>query len=303
MIAEVARVLVSGGVSVYRLQPVQASLESWFLQVTSRLGDCNEPGADAAGLALRRPSSGRPPGLAVPTGAMIATRVHGAAQAPRPDDHPGAGETSVSPRCFLGIRLLLHAIAPKTYGPAGGYDIYTAMSAGVLYTFGFIVAATLGCTAGSVDLSEGMFRHLVITGRSRLALYLARIPPGWRSSSRWSRSASPSSAPCASSPLRLSYDGVTVPAGLSQSGLENWAASRAGPVICSLPYTGHIPGNTPCAGPPGWSKSAITPAQPAPSAAEEALAIKIAKRDVPGYTAIRRSPPILLMIKTGLWLT
>jgi ABC-2 type transport system ATP-binding protein len=39
VIAEVARVLVTGGISVYRLQPVQASLESWFLQVTSRLGD------------------------------------------------------------------------------------------------------------------------------------------------------------------------------------------------------------------------------------------------------------------------
>jgi len=38
VIAEVARVLVEGGISVYRLQPIQASLESWFLQVTSRLG-------------------------------------------------------------------------------------------------------------------------------------------------------------------------------------------------------------------------------------------------------------------------
>jgi len=37
--AEVARVLVAGGISVYRLQPLQASLETWFLQVTSRLGD------------------------------------------------------------------------------------------------------------------------------------------------------------------------------------------------------------------------------------------------------------------------
>jgi ABC-2 type transport system ATP-binding protein len=37
--AEVARVLVTGDISLYRLQPVQASLESWFLQVTSRLGD------------------------------------------------------------------------------------------------------------------------------------------------------------------------------------------------------------------------------------------------------------------------
>jgi ABC-2 type transport system ATP-binding protein len=39
VIAELARVLVTEGIAVYRLQPVQASLESWFLQVTSRLGD------------------------------------------------------------------------------------------------------------------------------------------------------------------------------------------------------------------------------------------------------------------------
>jgi ABC-2 type transport system ATP-binding protein len=38
-IADVNRLLVEGGVSVYRLQPVQTSLESWFLQVTSRLGE------------------------------------------------------------------------------------------------------------------------------------------------------------------------------------------------------------------------------------------------------------------------
>jgi ABC-2 type transport system ATP-binding protein len=37
VIAEVARLLVEGGISLYRLQEVQASLESWFLQVTSRL--------------------------------------------------------------------------------------------------------------------------------------------------------------------------------------------------------------------------------------------------------------------------
>jgi ABC-type multidrug transport system ATPase subunit len=37
--AEVARILVTEGIAVYRLEPVQASLESWFLQVTSRLGE------------------------------------------------------------------------------------------------------------------------------------------------------------------------------------------------------------------------------------------------------------------------
>ena len=38
VVAEINRVLVTGGISVYRLQEVQASLEAWFLQVTSRLG-------------------------------------------------------------------------------------------------------------------------------------------------------------------------------------------------------------------------------------------------------------------------
>jgi len=39
VIAEINRVLVESGISVYRLQVLQASLESWFLQVTSRLGE------------------------------------------------------------------------------------------------------------------------------------------------------------------------------------------------------------------------------------------------------------------------
>jgi ABC-2 type transport system ATP-binding protein len=39
VIAEVARLLVEGAISLYRLEEIQASLESWFLQVTSRLGD------------------------------------------------------------------------------------------------------------------------------------------------------------------------------------------------------------------------------------------------------------------------
>jgi ABC-2 type transport system ATP-binding protein len=37
-IGEINRRLVEGGTSVYRLQEIQVSLESWFLEVTSRLG-------------------------------------------------------------------------------------------------------------------------------------------------------------------------------------------------------------------------------------------------------------------------
>ncbi len=39
LVAEVARQLMSNGIDLYRLQPVQTSLESWFLEVTSRLGE------------------------------------------------------------------------------------------------------------------------------------------------------------------------------------------------------------------------------------------------------------------------
>jgi hypothetical protein len=39
VIAEVNRTLVESGIPVYRLQEIQASLESWFLSVTSRLGE------------------------------------------------------------------------------------------------------------------------------------------------------------------------------------------------------------------------------------------------------------------------
>ncbi len=35
----VAACLLQGGISVYRIQLVQASFQSWFLQVTSRLGE------------------------------------------------------------------------------------------------------------------------------------------------------------------------------------------------------------------------------------------------------------------------
>jgi ABC-2 type transport system ATP-binding protein len=49
-IAEMNRRLVDGGVSVYRLQPVRASLEEWFLSVTTPLGQDPNEQTDAQGL-------------------------------------------------------------------------------------------------------------------------------------------------------------------------------------------------------------------------------------------------------------
>ena len=139
--------------------------------------------------------------------------------------------------------------------------IFVVLAAGFLPTFGFIVATTVGCTAGSRDLTEGMFRHLVVTGRSRLALYLARIPAGL--AIVVPLVAIGYTIVCAVSvfaaPAFIDDSNVNIPPGLSRAGFENWAGNHAEPVICFLPYNGHIPGNVTCAGPPPWSKSAISP--------------------------------------------
>jgi len=85
--------------------------------------------------------------------------------------------TVVLPVFFYGIRLIYHLSDPARYAPAGAPSAF-ATAGTVMDEFGFIVAVVLGATAGTADLSDGMFRHLVITGRARLALYLARVPAG-----------------------------------------------------------------------------------------------------------------------------
>ncbi len=207
------------------------------------------------------------------------------------------------PALFLLIRLLLHAFAPRTNPPAGGDMIFVVLAAGFLPTFGFITAVMVGCTAGSRDLTEGMFRHLVVTGRSRLALYLARIPAGL--AILMSLIAIGYTIICAVSafaaPTFIDDWNVNIPPGLSRAGFENWAANHAQPVICSLPHNGHIPPSAGCADLPTWSKSAITPARPEP-ARLEFLAARIGRQVYSGYAGIVRRPAISLMIKAGLWI-
>jgi hypothetical protein len=221
------------------------------------------------------------------------------------------------PTVFLAIRLLLHAFAPKTYGPAGGYDIYTALVSGVLYVFGFIVAATLGATAGSADLTEGMFRHLVVTGRSRLALYVARIPAGL--AIVVPLVAVGFTIVCAvcvfAAPTRLNYNGVNVPVNLSRAGLESWAADHADEVICnfgfrigpSSPIAAAV-NSVPCGnGPGGGGVNVKQPpgSQPQPQASQAQIreaAGLIARMDYSDYARQFLYPSDSLMIKSGLWL-
>ena len=219
------------------------------------------------------------------------------------------------PVVFLAVRLISHAVAPKSYGPAGGYSIFTTLVAGIMFTFGFIVAAVVGCTAGSVDLGDGMFRHLVITGRSRLALYLARIPAGL--AIVISMVAIGYTIVCAvcvfAAPTQLNYNGVNVPQGLSRQALDSWAATHADQVICNFNYNGpSIPPNVPCGngqsnGPPPGAviktpKGVVTVPTSSTPAQIRAFAISMANQNYSDYRATFTVPPTSLMIDVGLWI-
>ncbi len=202
------------------------------------------------------------------------------------------------PSVFLVIRLLAHAFDPKAYGPAGGEDIFGALVAAVMYVFGFIVAATLGCSAGSVDLTDGMFRHLVVTGRSRVALYLARIPAGLGIVIPMVGAGFAIVCIVCSfaAPKQISYQGINIPPGLSKPAFETWAADNAGEVVCNFNFQGPL--NVPC-GPNGVQ--AGVPG--APQQAElQAIARQMADQNYNDYAKIFLAPPIGLMVRTGLWI-
>jgi hypothetical protein len=134
---------------------------------------------------------------------------------------------------ILGFRLLFHAVDPRTYDPAGNPSIFSGLS-NLMAELDFIAAVALGAAAGTTDLTDGMFRHLVITGRSRLALYLARIPAGlaiavplvalaFLMNCLVTSYESPPPPPPATS---VSMYGLTVPENLDQAGLQSWLLQR-----------------------------------------------------------------------------
>jgi hypothetical protein len=75
------------------------------------------------------------------------------------------------------VTLTLHAVDPAKYGPAGGRENFNS-SIDVISLLGLVAAVIVGVTAGAGDLSAGVFRELVVTGRSRLALFGVRLPGG-----------------------------------------------------------------------------------------------------------------------------
>jgi hypothetical protein len=76
-----------------------------------------------------------------------------------------------------GVLMILHAANPAHHGPAGGV---TNLGHGLvaLSVLGAVAGTIVGATTGAGDLAAGVFRELVVTGRSRRALFRARIPGG-----------------------------------------------------------------------------------------------------------------------------
>jgi ABC-type transport system involved in multi-copper enzyme maturation permease subunit len=77
---------------------------------------------------------------------------------------------------WTGYQVIEHASNPAHYGPAGGVDHFVRMLDMLGIFMGPVAAVLIGAEAGAGDLAAGVFRDNVITGRSRWALFLARIP-------------------------------------------------------------------------------------------------------------------------------
>jgi ABC-type transport system involved in multi-copper enzyme maturation permease subunit len=75
------------------------------------------------------------------------------------------------------VTSILHANNPAKHPSAGGVENF-AGSMEMLGLLAAIAAVIVGVTAGAGDLSAGVFRTLIATGRSRLRLFAARIPGG-----------------------------------------------------------------------------------------------------------------------------
>jgi hypothetical protein len=69
-----------------------------------------------------------------------------------------------------------HASDPIHHGPAGGTLGLARGLQGLAILIGPLAAAMIGTEASAGDTAAGVFRDLVATGRSRLALFLVRIP-------------------------------------------------------------------------------------------------------------------------------
>jgi ABC-type transport system involved in multi-copper enzyme maturation permease subunit len=86
--------------------------------------------------------------------------------------------TVVAVAITVAIMELLHVANAAKNGPAGGVTNLAHIAA-LIAMLGAAAAAIVGSRVGAGDKDAGVYRELVVTGRSRVALYLSRIPAGF----------------------------------------------------------------------------------------------------------------------------
>ena len=85
-------------------------------------------------------------------------------------------------------RGMLAVVAGLIFAAVGVYFLVGAIldkptdfdsAAGILVLLASVAGAIIGATVGGADIETGVFRDLVATGRSRSALFFARVPAAW----------------------------------------------------------------------------------------------------------------------------
>jgi hypothetical protein len=85
--------------------------------------------------------------------------------------------TVIAVALFYAVLAGLH-LADAGRSPAGGVEHFKDVVA-ILAMAGSVAGVIVGATAGAADIEAGVFRDLVATGRSRFALFFARVPGAW----------------------------------------------------------------------------------------------------------------------------
>jgi hypothetical protein len=194
----------------------------------------------------------------------------------------------------LGLRLVFHLFDPASDGPAGSPSIFSGLS-NLLAEFGFLVAAAVGAAAGTTDLTDGVFRSLVITGRSRLALYLARIPAGLAVilpviAVAFTVLCLVTSYAGTPQPTSVSVNGVSIPANFDQAELQGWIQQHPQQAAAAF-----LPGPVGPAGPTPSSS-------PAPSGAAASQPITALYAEYTDDEIAGSNPAVNEMAKIGLWI-
>ncbi len=77
---------------------------------------------------------------------------------------------------YYVVRAAQHSSSPAEHSPAGGMGGYIDALRILALFFGPLAAIMIGTDGGAGDLAAGVFRDLVVTGRSRVALFASRVP-------------------------------------------------------------------------------------------------------------------------------